>query len=287
MECRTLTAQDYLRPDEAFHLAQRKLERGAIKVLHDHDYVELFWIVSGAATHVINGQTMLLSVGCGALIRPSDRHGFSPQGSLPCHLANVMFRSETAARLLAHHRDEFDGHLFWHAGPEPSTFTLDTTRRARFAQALVDLEGGPRSRARIEGFLLTALTSLAMPGPESRAAIPVWLDAAINAARRPEVFRAGAAGFIGAAGRSHEHVCRCLKTHFGVTPSMLVNQMRMEHAGRLLIGTDLVTADIAVDCGIDNMSHFHALFRDHFGMTPRRYRLTRHRDPVQPALRHN
>ncbi|WP_084601453.1 helix-turn-helix transcriptional regulator [Novosphingobium acidiphilum] len=107
----------------------------------------------------------------------------------------------------------------------------------------------------------------------------------MHAAQRPEVFRAGAAGFISAAGRSHEHVCRSLKAHFGVTPSMFVNRMRMEHAGRLLTGTDIAPADIAVDCGIDTISHFHALFRTHFGVTPRRYRLSRRRDPVQPGLR--
>jgi AraC family cel operon transcriptional repressor len=37
--------------------------------------------------------------------------------------------------------------------------------------------------------------------------------------------------------------------------------------------------DIALDCGIGNLSHFYSLFRAETGMTPRAYRLS-HRQPL-------
>jgi AraC family cel operon transcriptional repressor len=42
-------------------------------------------------------------------------------------------------------------------------------------------------------------------------------------------------------------------------------------------------SDIAADCGIPNMSHFHKLFRDAHGMTPLQYRQRFQRQIVQPT----
>jgi AraC family cel operon transcriptional repressor len=283
MDLRTLTEHRYLRAGEAFHFARPTLELGPVRVLHDHDYFELFWIDSGRATHLINGSSVVLSSGDGVLIRPTDQHGFSPLGAAPCRLGNIMFRAETAAHLLDRYEDDFAARFFWRAGPDPWGFRLDAARQGAFDQLVLDLERGPRTRARIEGFLLAVLTTIMSDNLAPRATIPAWLDSAMRSARQPEIFRQGAQGFIAAAGRSHEHVCRSLKEHFGLTPSALVNQIRLDHAARLLACTDLPTPDIAADCGLENMSHFHAIFREHFGVTPRRYRAARQRDPVQPA----
>jgi AraC family cel operon transcriptional repressor len=282
MNCLTLTEERYLGSGEAFHFARRSLDPGPIRILHDHDYFELFWIAGGRATHVVNGAESILEAGDGALIRPQDRHGFSALGEAPSRLVNVMFRAETAAHLLGRYQDEFADRYFWTPDAAPQAFMLDTARRDLLERWAADLEAGPRSLARIEGFLLRLLTQLIPAGPDPRSEIPPWLTVAIDAARHPEVFRMGAQGLIAAAGRSHEHVCRSLKTLLDTTPSALVNRMRMEHAARLLRGTDLSASDIALECGLENMSHFHALFRQHFDITPRRYRLTHQRDPVQP-----
>jgi AraC family cel operon transcriptional repressor len=280
----TLTEGRYLRAGEAFHFARRTLEPGPVRVLHDHDYFELFWIAGGRVAHLVNGVEAPLEAGDGVMIRPRDLHGFSPLGAEPCRLVNVMFRAETAAHLHRRYGDEIGDRYFWSRSAAPQGFRLDTARRNILDRWAADLEAGSRSLARIEGFLLGLLTQLVPDSPDAHSEIPPWLAGAIQAARRPEVFRLGAQGLIAAAGRSHEHVCRSVKTLLGTTPSALVNRMRMDHAARLLRGTDLSAADIAVECGLENMSHFHALFRQQFDVTPRHYRMTHQRDPVQPLL---
>ena len=50
----------------------------------------------------------------------------------------------------------------------------------------------------------------------------------------------------------------------------------------MLTGTADPLAEIAADCGIPNLSHFHKLFRAAFGETPQSYRRTRQRDLIQP-----
>jgi hypothetical protein len=59
---------------------------------------------------------------------------------------------------------------------------------------VLDLERGPRTRARIEGFLLAVLTTIMSDNLAPRATIPAWLDSAMRSARQPEIFRQGAQG---------------------------------------------------------------------------------------------
>ncbi len=93
--------------------------------------------------------------------------------------------------------------------------------------------------------------------------------------REPGWFAQGAAGLARAAGRGPEHVARTVRARLGCTPTAYVNRIRMEHAAReLRLGTRPI-AEIALECGIEDLSHFYALFRAAHGRTPRRYRLER------------
>ena len=57
----------------------------------------------------------------------------------------------------------------------------------------------------------------------------------------------------------------------------------MQYAATALGSSDRSISDIALDCGIENMSHFYKLFRAHYGVTPRAYRMVHARKPVQPT----
>jgi AraC-like DNA-binding protein len=55
-----------------------------------------------------------------------------------------------------------------------------------------------------------------------------------------------------------------------------VNAARMDFSARQLAETSRPILEIAFDCGLTNLSHFYALFRKRFGVSPRRYRLQAH-----------
>lgn len=282
MDYRTLTEQDYLKAGEAFHVARRTLEPGPIRLLHDHDYFELFWVDGGRLTHQVNGVDLIMDVGDGAWIRPADRHGFSPASVGPCRLVNVMFRAETAAHLRKRYEADLAGRHCWWDGPTPRAVRFDAQQQSVLDRWTTELEAGPRSLARIEGFLLGLLNRMIPTATDPLPDVPSWLADAIEAVRRPALFRMGAKGLVVAANRSHEHVCRALRSLLATTPSALVNRIRMDHAAHLLSDTDLPVGRIALECGLENQSHFHALFRRQFGLTPSRYRRIHQRDPVQP-----
>ncbi|MEI6082685.1 MAG: helix-turn-helix transcriptional regulator [Verrucomicrobiota bacterium] len=74
------------------------------------------------------------------------------------------------------------------------------------------------------------------------------------------------------AGRSAEHVARVTRDLLHETPSDLVNRVRLQYAARQLALSDAKIMDIALDCGLTNLSHFYRLFRHQFGSTPQAYR---------------
>lgn len=58
----------------------------------------------------------------------------------------------------------------------------------------------------------------------------------------------------------------------GMTPSSYVQHIRMETARRLVAETDLTMAEIASRVGVSDQFYFSRLFKEHFGMPPRKYR---------------
>ena len=64
-----------------------------------------------------------------------------------------------------------------------------------------------------------------------------------------------------------------------MTPTAYVNNIRMTYAMRQLEMGSHEIIQIALDCGITNLSHFYSLFRARTGMTPRAYRIS-HRKPL-------
>jgi AraC family cel operon transcriptional repressor len=136
--------------------------------------------------------------------------------------------------------------------------------------------------SRIEHFLLSVTTHVLDAAEVIDDRAPAWLLAACRAVREPRVFRQGATGFLEAAGRSQEHVCRQARRYLGLSPTQYVNRIRIQHAAMLLSGTDTPLPQLAADCGFENLSYFHKLFRQQYGTTPHGYRV-RHRRAETPV----
>lgn len=279
----TFRIDTYIGADEAFHFARKALATRYPERAHDHDYFEVFLIESGRTAHWINGTTQTLEPGQLVFIRPGDVHAFSADRTSGCQIINVMFRTETAAHLANRYHDTLRGNFFDSKGALPDTHMLGPARFARAITVAAQLQTAHRSLVRIEEFLLVLTNRVADAASGIANHAPRWFAEACSAAQSPDIFRKGAAGFIHAAGRSHEHVCRTCKTVTGMTPSEYINQIRVEHAAHLLRSGERSVEDICDVCGFANTSYFYRLFRQQYGTTPRRYRISNLRDPFAPG----
>lgn len=68
------------------------------------------------------------------------------------------------------------------------------------------------------------------------------------------------------------HFARLFRVSFGQPPHRYLLHRRLERARHLLRSSDAKIMAIALECGFSDQSQFTRAFRQHFGMTPGRYR---------------
>ena len=72
--------------------------------------------------------------------------------------------------------------------------------------------------------------------------------------------------------RSRFYLCRAFKSETGRTIHSHLTGLRMSSALKTLAYTRTPITDVALDLGYSSHSHFATLFRQHFGITPGKYR---------------
>ena len=263
----------------AFHAARARKTLADPVPWHGHDFAEIFWIDAGHGLHAINGASFPLPPGSVVLIRPTDRHGLRAAGPGELRLTNIAFPRETLdflrRRYFSRKRWAFsDGSKY------PLSRVVEPSRLRRFNRWADELSGSPREKIHLERFLLNVLSELDVnPSQTAPDDAPDWLARACEAMQYPLHFSKGAAEFLRLCGRSREHASRTAHQHLGMSPTDYVNAIRMGYAQRQLEMGNEGILEIALDCGIGNLSHFYGLFRARTGTTPRKYRLA-HRRPL-------
>lgn len=66
---------------------------------------------------------------------------------------------------------------------------------------------------------------------------------------------------------------REIRRRTGKTYTELVQARRLSQAAYLLTVSSLSVMEVAAEVGYDNISYFHRIFREKYGMTPRKYRM--------------
>ncbi|TNC74904.1 AraC family transcriptional regulator [Rubellimicrobium roseum] len=275
---RTLRHAEILGPD-AVALTRATLLPSRPPGLHDHDFFELLWVQNGTLRHHSPDGRRDLPEGTLLFLRPEHAHALQGRGA-DTLVVSVTLHPDLIDGLSARH-PTLAGQFFW--GPAPAIRPRDIRQRTELNQAALRLERGPRDALAAEAFLLPLLASLTADEVPLPADAPDWLRATCAAAATPRVFQEGAAGFVRAAGRAHPHVSRTVQRFLGQTPTDYVNARRMAHAARRLAGTGDSLQEIAQDCGIENLSHFHRLFREAHGLTPAAWRRLHQREVTQPG----
>ncbi|MDB5873741.1 MAG: transcriptional regulator, AraC family-like protein [Ramlibacter sp.] len=72
------------------------------------------------------------------------------------------------------------------------------------------------------------------------------------------------------AGLSRAHMTRAFARQFGVPPHIYLNSVRVRKAQEAMMAGDSL-ADVAVDCGFADQSHFSRRFKGALGLTPARW----------------
>lgn len=268
----TLRLADFVTPPQCFLVARTHISPKYGPNLHRHDFAEFFWITDGVCEHRFQGGSETLGPGDIRFVRPEHSHEFSSLDAGGARLTNIALPAdfikawEESYPLLA-------GQFFWSASGRPEGHRPTMEAATHLDQAASELAGDTANLLVLHHFMMHLFLD-ALDKRHYAQHLPFWLKHGME--RLPRVFTDGVSGFVRACGRSPEHVSRATRKHLDKTPGDLVNRARMDYAAQQLRMTDDNILNIMMDCGLTNPSHFYALFRKHYGQTPRQYRLRRH-----------
>lgn len=266
-----------------FHIGETVLKDGMMTYLHTHDFYELFLIEEGEIYHFINGRQDVMRKGDIYFVRPEDEHCFQRGNCKKAQFVNMAF----------------SGNIFQKAEAVMNLY-FDTKQNG----SSVEIHLPPRMELAIQAkmtFLAREKTSLSLMVRQDlvvsilldcllllysqqafEESVPEWLEQACLRMRQNQNYLEGLEKFIEIAGKSQEHLTRCMKKYYHVTPTEYINQIRLEQTTILLETTDDSILDIMLECGFNNVSHFNQLFKKNYGLTPSRYRALNH-SVINPA----
>lgn len=239
--------------------------------LHGHDFYECFIVEEGTAQHLLKAKaTQTLETGVLHFVHPSLCHGFKTAKNGSLTMTNVAIKASVVERFRAYHPYEAE---VWNAGLPLATVSVSQRRIQAFLRLAHEVAISGREELDAIYFL-SGLARLIRPAHDEPTAtvMPDWLRHAISQCTDPEHLRLGVTGLVNLCSRSPEHVSRCFRKHLQQTPIQWITTARLDYARRLLESTQLQILEIAMECGFENPSHFHKLFKTHFGDTPLQFR---------------
>lgn len=121
----------------------------------------------------------------------------------------------------------------------------------------------------IEGLLLELIGMAARP---ARGTAPQWLTQARDYIHAHSGERPSLNDVAAAAGVHPSTLVRVFRAHYGCSPGEYLRNARLEAAKSALLSSDRTIADIALEAGFYDQSHFTTAFRRYTGMTPARFR---------------
>ena len=101
------------------------------------------------------------------------------------------------------------------------------------------------------------------------------LSAPINYIRQHFAAEISIADLARASNLSISALERRFRKHLDKTPHQYLNEVRLQHAHKLLVTSDKAIGTIAIDTGFCDHSHFTRAYKKHFGTAPRDNRTQR------------
>ncbi|MEG1014934.1 MAG: AraC family transcriptional regulator [Clostridia bacterium] len=258
------------------HYASVIDDRAQLLTEHTHDYYELTLVQSGSCIHHVNNQCVPLHIASLSLIRPSDTHYYEPK-TASFQLINVIIPQPTIVSMFEYLGTGFEaGRLLDIPLPPVINISMqnfrtvcDSLRNLILYKTLL----GTRADAFFHMTLMNIITtSFPITLVHTHTQAPIWLQWLVLEMSKKENYIEGISAMTRLADKTQEHICRSCRKHLGMSPTQIINDMRLRQAARMLVETDDSIIDISIEAGFNNLSHFYHVFQSTYQMSPKHFR---------------
>ena len=249
-------------------------------VWHGHTDWELCIVLNDHIVHVANGQEKLMSAGDAYLVGPKDTHAMFYPNRVKNQFQGVCFpiRESYMKSLL----DMYSPALYEKLcqTPESLYFTLSPNSLERYSNALLEIQTYEnQSTAHTElkcNLIFSEILLKFLDQWLSDTNIPAVLKSLIAQLNNPLITTEQIKEAQKELPYSYPQLTRIFKKYMHCTITQYVNRAKLQYSKELLAYTDMPLTEITNHLNFESTSHFHNLFKKHFGVTPAVFRKTNH-----------
>ena len=252
---------------------------------HEHDFLELAYVLSGQATHTLDGVSSTLSKGDYFIVDYHKSHSYEQIGSEPFSIINCLFVPRFIDETLngSHELSEVVNSYmikldFCRLKDHPTKFTYhdEDGHIGRLFQILHDEYTQKRvgyletMRCYLVAIIIEIMRQIQAPNyAESESDM---IRYTINYIHDNFQSKLSLGEITGHFNYSLAHASHTFKKETGMTFQDYVQYVRIRESCRLLTNTDKKVSEIAQLVGYSNIQFFNEVFRRQIGTSPREFR---------------
>ena len=243
---------------------------------HRHEFIEIYYVLSGSAEQIINGEKEVINRGGLYLLRPNDFHCYQ-------HLSTDEFIHRDICVKLSEFKMvcDFLNKDFYSTimnAPKALSTTIKIESIEHF-ENMLNIGGdsffsNPNTlsyRAVLAELILilVKLNNIIKP----MHAVPNWINELIEYMNTPYVLNSMTiSDILNTIPYSRPYICSTFKKHTGQTLSHYYNDIKLKHAKYMILTTTSSVSSIAKKIGFDNLSYFYREFHKKYLTTPKELR---------------
>lgn len=282
-----MTIARFFSPNEHFHMQLSTDYSDYVGILHRHEYIEVVYIVSGTATHVIENQSYCAKPGDLYIINVNTAHKFCVDklSDEPFVAYDLMFTPEFFDSALAGNytfESLGDSYMFRFLsqdsnesiGVSDSIYTMFSDLFKKMYAEYRERENGYMEI--IRAYLLQVLITVIRMKDRQKNKISRNKEQAVQTVANyiEEHYEStiSVQSLADMVYLSADYLGRIFREITGESVSARIQRVRIRRACYLLTATERTVSDIASDCGFKDTKFFYNVFKKHVGVAPGDYR---------------
>lgn len=245
--------------------------------MHTHEFVEIFYVISGEIEHKIYGESsVLLSEGDIVLIPISVPHSFYRKKQYECTHRDIMIRTDVFKDACKFLDEDLFNSCFVNKTPR---FAKITREQINIFENKIDMitkivpTSNTQKIATIKSFIISLIEPfLVIKNEEYLKNMPVWLKKMLSDFIKISYIKQGLDSIVSQVHYDRKYLCKVFKKYTGMTMTEYLNKTRLEYAYNMLLYSDSTILDIAGDLGFSSLSYFNSSFKSRYNMTPKQVR---------------
>lgn len=291
-----ITEQDIFRPGEDVYIQLSTQYPDFIGVIHKHTFIEIVYILSGSATHIIGDRSVPATKGDLFIVNYDTPHTFvrNEDSDEPLIAYDLLFTPSFFDSSLLNSvffESISSSFLFYSLFPEQqiaSDVHISGSSYSAFGELFnkmyLEFTGRERGYINIIRAYMTELIVKIFRKMESSQNKEVSssqkqvVNSTLAYLRKNYKKQISLDELAAQVFLSKDYFSRLFRETTGMPTSAFLQKIRVEEACNLLASTNIAIKDVAHQCGFHDIKYFYSIFKKLTGLTPRQYRIDSKKD---------